>query len=59
MKIIADWINKNIFFVYDAQMVPLGFVECFSPTEWKAFDAEGKFIDWKGSKRAAAKLIAA
>lgn len=59
MKIVADWINKNIAFVYDANMNPLGYVECFSPSEWKAFNSKGEFIDWKGSKRAAAKLLAA
>lgn len=59
MKIVADWTNKNIHFVYNASMAPLGYVECVSPTDWKIFNAEGKFLDWETNKRRAAKFLAA
>ncbi len=54
---IKDWSNKNNTFVYDANMTPLGFVECFCSTEFKAFRADGTFIDWFGSKTAAMKAL--
>ena len=55
---IADPANKNQLFIYTGAMQPVGIVHCFSATEWQAFNAEGVFVDWFTSKKAAIAAIA-
>ena len=50
---IKNWADKNITFVYTAEMAPLGRVECFCATEFKAYRADETFIGWFDTKRKA------
>ena len=50
---IKDWADKNTTFIYAADMTPLGYINCECATEWAAYRADGSFVDWFGSKRAA------
>jgi hypothetical protein len=50
---IKDWADKHNTFIYTADMQPLGYLHQVSPTDWKAYNASGKFIDWFTSKKAA------
>ena len=64
MKIITtpDFANKNQLFVFavsNQQMTELGMVHCFCRTEWSAHKADGTFIDWFTSKKAAIAAILA
>lgn len=51
-KVVKDFMNKNLHFVLH-DMKPAGYVEQFAPVEWKAHNANGDFIGWFTSKRAA------
>lgn len=49
--------DKNTIYILRNE-TPLGWVHCFSATEWSAYKADGKFVDWFTSKAAAIKAIA-
>lgn len=55
-KIVRDSIDQNIHFVL-VNLRPAGYVEQFSPQEWKAFDAEGTFKGWFCSKKEAVNAV--
>lgn len=52
IKTVKDFLNTNLHFVL-RDMQPAGYVEQFAPTEWKSFDADGKFKGWFATKREA------
>lgn len=54
---IKDWSNKHNTFIYTADMSPLGYVHCESPTEFAAYNASGEFINWFDSKKAAVNAL--
>jgi len=58
MITITDPANKNQLFIYTRAMQPVGWIHCFSKTEWQAFKEDGTFVDWFTSKKAAIAAIA-
>ena len=56
IKLVKDFADKNTTFVL-RDMSPAGYITQFSPTEFRLFDADGRFINWFSSKRAAANAL--
>lgn len=56
---IKDWADKHNTFIYSTDMKPMGYVHQESPVDWKAYNAEGEFIDWFTSKKEAKAALAA
>lgn len=56
IKLVKDFADKNTTFVL-RDMQPAGYITQFSPKEFKLFDADGNFINWFTSKRAAASAL--
>lgn len=57
MKLVKDWADKNNTFVYTDVMEPRGYVECVAPCEFRAYRADGSFVDWFTTKKAAANAL--
>lgn len=56
LTITKDWINPNIFHVLKDNK-PRGYIEQFAPKEWRAYKADGTFVEWFTSKRFAANAV--
>lgn len=50
--------NKHNTFIFTRALQPVGWVHCFSKTEWQAFKPDGTFVDWFTSKKAAIAALA-
>lgn len=55
-KIVKDWMDKNIHHVL-VDGKAKGYVKQFSPNEWKAFDASGKFLGYFPTKKSAVNAL--
>jgi hypothetical protein len=51
--------NTIYLFAVDQQAQALGWVECYSATEWSAYNVDGKFINWFTSKKHAIAAVIA
>jgi hypothetical protein len=58
MITLTDWTDKHNTLIFTRAMEPIGWVHCFSKTEWQAFKPDGTFIDWFTSKKAAMAALA-
>ena len=50
---IKDFADKHTTFIYTAAMEPLGYIHCEAAVAWRAYKADGSFIDEFTTKKAA------